>query len=328
MGRFKIEKTLAYGMSVCKYHLFCYCNLIKISVMVGTNFMINPINDKKKDGYIMEQLFVVNEKKCKKDGICAAECPLHIIDFSDAKKLPKPVADAGTICINCGHCVAVCPHGALTHQHLSPEDCLDVNKELILDEVATEHFLRYRRSIRTYKNKPVENGKLEKLIQMSSYAPSGHNSQPIHWQVINGQDQVAVLAAHVIDWMKHILNKHPDMGKMMHFDMITDAWESGLDRVLRGCPALVLTNGGAQDVFADAASKIALTYFELAAPSQGLGSCWAGYFSRAANVWQPLKQALGLSDDMTNYGTMMVGYPKFKYLRMPSRNAPTITWAD
>lgn len=247
--------------------------------------------------YIMEKLFIVDEKLCKKDGICAAECPVMVIDFSDVKKVPIPVEGAADICINCGHCVAVCPHSALTHTFLSPQDCLDVNKDMMLDETATEHFLRYRRSIRSYKNKPVENEKLEKLIHISSYAPSGHNSQPIHWQVINGRDTVEKLAAHVIDWMQNVLEEYPDIGKMMHFDAVIQTWESGIDRVLRGCPA------------------------------QGLGSCWAGYFSRAANTWPPLKQALGLSEDMTNYGTMMVGYPKFSYPRMPTRNTPRITWS-
>ncbi len=276
----------------------------------------------------MEQLFVVDEQKCKKDGICATECPLSIIDFLDTKSVPKPAANAEDICIDCGHCVAVCPHGALTHRYLSPDDCLDVDKTKILDEAQTEHFLRNRRSIRTYKNKPVEKEKLEKLINISSYAPSGHNTQPVHWQVINGKENVTQLSSHVIDWMLHMLKEQPEMGKMMHFDMITAAWEFGVDVVSRGCTALVLTNGGAQDPFADSASKIAMTFFDLAAPSQGLGTCWNGYFNRAVLSWAPLKKALGLSDGMTNYGAMMVGYPKFKFSRMPTRNTPRISWND
>jgi hypothetical protein len=31
---------------------------------------------------------------------------------------------------------------------------------------------------------------------------------------------------------------------------------------------------------------------------------------------------------MTNYGAMMVGYPKFKYPRMPARNEPRISWME
>lgn len=75
------------------------------------------------------------------------------------------------------------------------------------------------------------------------------------------------------------------------------------------------------DPFAESACKIAMTYFDLATPSLGLGSCWNGYFNRAVLAWEPL-------DQMTNYGAMMVGYPKFKYSRMPTRNAPRITWME
>jgi nitroreductase len=56
------------------------------------------------------------------------------------------------------------------------------------------------------------------------------------------------------------------------------------------------------DPFADSACKIAMTYFDLATPSLGLGSCWNGYFNRAILAWDPLRKALGLSDQMTNYG--------------------------
>ena len=277
--------------------------------------------------YHMEPLFIIDEQKCSKDGICAAECPAAVIKFSGTD-VPRPSASAAAFCINCGHCVAVCPHGALTHKNLSPGDCLAVDKGMIPDERQTEHFLRHRRAIRTYKNKPVEKEKIEKLIGMAAYAPSGHNSQPVHWQVIYGKEKVAELSAHVIDWMRQTLKERPDFGKMMHFDIITSAWDLEIDVVSRGCAALVLTNGGTKDPFADAACKIAMTFFDLAVPSMGLGSCWNGYFSRAACVWPPLKKALGLSDRMTNYGAMMVGYPKFKYPRMPARNAPRITWTE
>ena len=299
------------------------------------NNMVNHEND---DGSIlapmqrkidhMKPLFIVDEEKCSKDGICAAECPLAIINFSDRERVPQPSTHAEALCIECGHCVAVCPHGALTHRNLSPEDCPAVDKEMILDEKQTEHFLRHRRSIRTYKNRPIEKEKLEKLITMASYAPSGHNSQPVHWQVINGKDKVTELSAHVIDWMRHTLKERPDFGKMMHFDTIIAAWKLKIDVVSRGCSALVLTNGGAKDPFADAACRIAMTFFDLAVPSMGLGSCWNGYFNRAALEWPPLKKALGLSEHMANYGAMMVGYPKFTYPRMPTRHAPKITWTE
>jgi len=274
------------------------------------------------------KLFSVDEEKCKKDGICAAECPFSIIDFQDNNKVPRPFDSLTSLCINCGHCVAVCPHGALSHKNLAPEECLEVNKDFILNAEKAEHFLRYRRSIRNYKDKAIEKEKIEKLIDMASYAPSGHNMQPVHWQIVHGKEKVHQLNTHVIDWMKNMLKAQPDFAKMMHMDMITGAWKMGMDVVSRSAPALVLVNGSAKDPFADSACKIAMTFFDLAAPSHGLGSCWNGYFSRAVVSWEPLQKALELPKGFTNYGTMMLGYPKYKYYRMPTRNKPRVAWIN
>jgi nitroreductase len=71
---------------------------------------------------------------------------------------------------------------------------------------------------------------------------------------------------------------------------------------------------------------IALTYLELAAPSFGLGACWAGYFMAAARHWRPLQEALPLSEGHIVYGAMMVGYPRYRYYRLPLRNEAQVTW--
>ncbi|MBI5847008.1 MAG: 4Fe-4S binding protein [Nitrospirae bacterium] len=37
-------------------------------------------------------LFTIDEKKCKRDGICVAECPIQIIEMKDDKSIPAPTA--------------------------------------------------------------------------------------------------------------------------------------------------------------------------------------------------------------------------------------------
>ena len=64
----------------------------------------------------------------------------------------------------------------------------------------------------------------------------------------------------------------------------------------------------------------------LGATGMGLGGCWAGYFNAAVNTFPPMQQALGLPEGHQCYGAMMIGYPKFRYHRMPERKAPSITW--
>jgi len=71
-----------------------------------------------------------------------------------------------------------------------------------------------------------------------------------------------------------------------------------------------------------------MSYLELAIPSFGLGSQWNGFFQNAATDYKPLQAALGFPDNFANYGTILLGYPKYKYYRMPPRNEPRITWTE
>jgi nitroreductase/NAD-dependent dihydropyrimidine dehydrogenase PreA subunit len=270
-------------------------------------------------------LFSVDQDKCKRDGFCVAECPIGIIEMKTPDAFPSPAASADELCVTCGHCVAICPHGALSHKAMRPEDCPPVRKDLVLGEEQTEHFLRFRRSIRNYKDKPVPRKTLARLIDMARYAPSGHNLQPVHWLVIETTEELRPLASLVVDWMKLMIVDHPEIAGPMHFDRVVASWERGQERILRGAPHLIVAHG-VQLPRVQTACIIALTYLELAATGLGLGACWAGYFNAAANFYPPLREALAIPEGHESFGAMMVGFPKYPYRRLPLRNEPVIRW--
>ncbi len=271
-------------------------------------------------------LFSIDEKKCKRDSICAAVCPMGIIEPGDKDSVPTPAMDADKLCINCGHCVAVCPNAALSHVSMSPEKCPPVRKDWLPDPEKVEHFLRTRRSIRTYKARTVKRDVLAELIHIARFAPSGHNTQPAQWLVIYDKEEVKTLSGNVVDWMRHMLNEQKQIALAMHMDRVVTAWEEGIDRICRGAPHIIITHAPKDEQSAPAACTLALSYLELAAPSLGLGACWAGYFNAAANMWPPMQEALKLPDGHTSFGAMMVGHPEHEYHRLPLRNEPTITW--
>jgi len=270
-------------------------------------------------------LFTVDQDKCKRDGHCVAECPARIIEMKSKESFPAPVGGAAELCINCGHCVSVCPHGAMTLNTMKPEECPPVRKDLQPTPEQAEHFFQARRSVRTYKSEPVDQVTLTRLIEMARYAPSGHNAQPVHWLVIDSASEMKRLAGLVVDWMRIMIKDHPEVAEPMHFDRVVEAWENGLDRVLRGAPQLIIAHGQALPP-TQTACVIALTYLELAAFSLSLGACWAGYFNTAATFYPPMQKALALPEGHQSFGAMMVGYPKFQYHRLPLRNDPRITW--
>jgi len=71
---------------------------------------------------------------------------------------------------------------------------------------------------------------------------------------------------------------------------------------------------------------IALTYLELAALTQGLGTCWAGLLNRAMLNSENVRLAVGIPQGYPYFYPMMAGYPKFKYFRLPERRKPKIRW--
>lgn len=124
-------------------------------------------------------MITANPDLCNRDGICADVCPIKIISFKDGQ-LPIPVPGADRMCIRCSHCVAVCPTGALAHVDMSPDACPPVRREWRLSSEQAAYFLRSRRSIRVYhKNRTVARETIDRLIETASYAPSGHNRQPL-----------------------------------------------------------------------------------------------------------------------------------------------------
>ncbi|OPX87079.1 nitroreductase family protein [Pelotomaculum sp. PtaB.Bin117] len=269
-------------------------------------------------------LFAVDHQKCKHDGICAAVCPQKLIAIND--QLPAPIERAEKQCINCGHCMAACPYGALTLKTMVPEKCIEVNRKLLPTAEQVKHLLTSRRSIRAYKNRSVERAVLADIIDTARYAPTGVNLQPVNWLVIEDNSEVKRLAGLVIDWMRFVIKEEPEKARSLGMQRLVDDWDSGVDRICRGAPHVIVAHAAEAIISAQQSCTIALTYLELAAFANGLGACWAGYFNAAANFYPPMKNALVLPEGHQCFGAMLVGYPQYQYYRIPLRKKAAITW--
>ncbi len=267
----------------------------------------------------------IDREKCRMDGICVAVCPMRIIAMKDSSSLPALVSGTEELCIKCGHCVAVCPHGALALDDMKTEDCPPLRAELAIDSDQAEQLIRSRRSIRVYSKKPVEREKLARLIDLAHYAPTATNSQQVQWLVINSQ-QLHSLAGMIIDMVRYLIKEGHPLAKAYRLERSVAAWEAGLDPVLRGAPALVIAHAPKGYAMGQVDSTIALTSLELAAPTVGLGCCWAGFFMMAAGQWPPLQEALALPEGQVCCGALMIGYPHYSYHRLPLRKPAVISW--
>ena len=147
-------------------------------------------------------LFVIDQEKCKRDGLCVKDCPAQVMVMADKEAFPTPIADAEEFCINCGHCVAVCPHGAVTLKTMPAEACPPVQAHILPSEAAVGQLLKARRSIRQYKQTPVPHDLLADLIDTARFAPTASNRQEVHWSVIEDPALMKRFAAMVIDFTR------------------------------------------------------------------------------------------------------------------------------
>ena len=91
-------------------------------------------------------LFTIDETLCDRDAHCVENCPRLIIEMADERSVPAPVDGADELCIDCGHCVAVCPEAALVRDDVPLPPALDDQSRPSTEQLL--HFLRSRRSAR------------------------------------------------------------------------------------------------------------------------------------------------------------------------------------
>jgi nitroreductase/ferredoxin len=279
---------------------------------------------KKKNGDMAT--LTIDSKKCVKDGICADECPIKIISLDGPDGLPglRPGTESG--CLACGHCVAVCPQGALDCSATPLSLSQPIKKELMIDEDQAVQFIRSRRSARVFINRPVEKTKLRELIEIARYAPSASNSQLVEWIVLTDRNRIAGLAEQTVEWMRELAKEGPSALYAPYIIPMVKAWDAGQDRILRNAPALVLAMAPIEAFYGTVDLAIALSYLDLIAPITGLSTCWAGVLHRAMGKNPSIREYVGIPETHPHYYPMMIGYPKYPYHRLPERKPPKITW--
>ncbi|MHB1127577.1 MAG: nitroreductase family protein [Bacillota bacterium] len=272
-------------------------------------------------------LITIDESKCKKDGICAAECPTNTIYLKEKGTVPRVSRKAAEFCVDCGHCIAVCPNEAITMEKMLLDDCAPIPPGALPSKEQAKLLLKSRRSIRAFKDEHISREVFEELIDTVRYAPSGHNGQPVNWVIVESREQVKKLGSLVIDCFRNVVQNDPEAASIIDFKSLATAWDMGIDMITRNAPHIIVGHvpreignvGPALDC------HLAITYLELAAHSMGLGACWLGFLMFAYR-YPPVKEFLGIPEGRDIHGAALIGYPKYRFRRIPARIHPEIAW--
>ena len=207
-------------VAIALFEEYIWVVLIPLALIIIGAFLFRHRKSKERRGLAVgnkAELLKVDKEICKKDGICAAECPMAIIEMDHGEGYPRLIPGTELVCLRCGHCIAVCPHGALQHASIPMDRCPTIIEDLAISREQAVQFLRSRRSVRIYRDKPVEKEKVAELIEIARYAPTAGNRQMVHWLVITDGDKIHRLAELTIDWMRWLLENAPEAARPPYF---------------------------------------------------------------------------------------------------------------
>ena len=256
----------------------------------------------------------INAERCTRCGRCQRVCPMKLFKVDPAAPT-VPREGAGERCLACGHCVAACPTGAIVLNGVRPDTLEGVGGPLPGFDEMRRLALR-RRSIRLYQSRLVPREEIGRILDATRWSPTAVNRQQVRWTVVMQPERVKEIAGQVVEFMR-LTDTRSD---------IVRAWDSGFDAVMRGAPHLVAAHGATDEPWAKTDCVIATTTFDLLARAAGLGTCWAGFLVHAAGIDRRIADQLRVPPESKIFGAVMIGYPKFRYHRIPERNRVVIDW--
>lgn len=261
----------------------------------------------------------IDKEKCIQCGLCIKDCMSKIITF-DENKIPTSIKEREESCINCQHCLAICPTGALSVNGKSPE-----NSSYSETEFNSENFLnliKSRRSIRHFKHENVNSETIQKLKSMLKHVPTGVNNHGLFFSFVEDVNTMDKLRNEVNERIIKIVSNKTVKSVTKKFERYTDAILKGEDIIFRGAPHIIVVSTPKNAPCKDIDGTIALSYFELYAKSLGIGTCWCGLAYSCFKFIPNLKTIFNIPKNHEIAYAMLFGYPEFKYTRIPQPEEP------
>jgi nitroreductase len=157
-----------------------------------------------------------------------------------------------------------------------------------------------RRSIRKYKDIPVEDDKIDAMLECARRAPSGDNSQPWNFIIVKSKQikERITEACHSQEWMLQapvFIVCVADMGvrfkeinqdtqDFVYSDISEDSPQEEVKLIIRD-------------------TTIAIDHLVLQAEAMGLGTCWVAWFNQ-----KNIRPILNIDSDKYVIAVICVGY--------------------
>ncbi|MDD5038307.1 MAG: nitroreductase family protein [Dehalococcoidales bacterium] len=144
-------------------------------------------------------------------------------------------------------------------------------------------IVKKRYSVRSYRTDPVEDDKLQQILEAARLAPTAANRQPIQFIVI------------------HTAGKEAELGRIYNRPWFVQA---PLIICACGISSQAWVRRGDGKCYYNVDVAIAMDHLIMAATELGLGTCWIGAFDPVA-----VHEVLGLPEEVEPIVFSPLGYP-------------------
>ncbi len=237
---------------------------------------------------------LIDTDKCTGCGNCVKVCKDFSLEISNNKAIISQDSIFG--CVGCGHCMAICKSGAIkiSGREISSADLFDLpphHETANFDQFLA--LLKNRRSIREFKDKQIEQEKIDKIVDAAKRSPMGLPPSDVNLLILNGlkiNRQFALDFCNYLESMKWMVSKwfltimRPFWGKENDelfkgfvkpvFDVFVSKMKSGINLVNYDAPLAIYFYGSP---YSDPADPIvAASTAMYAAETLELGTCMIG----------------------------------------------------
>jgi len=290
--------------------------------------------------------------------LCFENCPFRAWEIV-ADGQPPRVKQVWE-CFSCYNCMVACPRGAISISEVyrvddgfwateprAPEKLplQPLDAEGNPDKWnAIERAVINRRSVRNFKDKPVPESLITRVLEAGRFAPSAGNCQPWKFIVVTNKALIEEMNEAIWTVLNMIYNTYtnddavkflvpsyeasPNPG--MYDPRVALGGYGAIARkygpVFLNAPAVILMAGDERAISGPEINiGICGQNMNLVANSLGIRACWVG-FSQVLNMVPPMKEKLGVNAPWRICSSMVLGYPRFKQEGIVPREFRPVTW--
>ncbi len=292
----------------------------------------------------------VDAEKCISCGLCIKNCPFKCWKMGD-NDIPKMKETHS--CFSCFNCIIACPVDAVSiveAYHVN-EGFFDIQYPPIKmpmkprdaegnpDEwTAIERVILERRSVRNFKENPVPEPLIRRVLEAGRFAPSAGNQQPWKFTVVTDKALISQFeeACHTVLQGIHAMYNDDQAVMNLVGNLPTGAFDPRVQGGFRcvaqkelpiffNAPVVIFLGCNEKMASPEEHAGICGQNMNLAAKSLGLGSCWSN-FGATVDLIPEIKSKLGYDDTWRIYSTLCLGYPQFRQEGMVPRYFRPVTW--